>query len=159
LVDAEKAPRADAINKNIGKNQAVVSGYAAVKYALSNVKAAFDDLKDKSDFVSINATTNQTDVFTATTTSSAVLGNHSILVTQLAQAQRSGSTQNFAATDTPIQGLTYIAIGGDQTNTVTVDSATPAGVVNAINKSGKGLSAQLVNTGNGYKIMVTGSSG
>ena len=159
LVDAEKAPRADAINKNISKNQAVVSGYAAVKYTLSNLKAAFDDLKDKSDFVSINATTNQTDVFTASATSSAVLGNHSILVTQLAQAQRSGSTQSFAATDTTIQGLTEIIIDGDTLNPVAVDSATPVGVVNAINQSGKGLSAQLVNTGNGYKVMVTGSSG
>ena len=159
LVDAEKAPRTEAINKNISKNQAIISGYAAVKYALSNVKTAFDDLKDKSDFISINATTNQNDVFTATATSSAVLGNHSILVTQLAQPQRSGSTQNFAATDTNIQGLTDIIIGGDTLNPVAVDVKTPAGVVNAINQSGKGLSAQLVNTGNGYKIMVTGSSG
>lgn len=159
LVDAEKAPRTEAINKNISKNQAIISGYAAVKYALSNVKAAFDDLKDKSDFISINATTNQNDVFTATATSSAVLGNHSILVTQLAQAQRSGSTQNFAATDTDIPGLTNIVIGGDIANPIALGASTPAGVVEAINQSGKGLSAQLVNTGNGYKIMVTGSSG
>ena len=159
LVEAEKAPRAEAINKNISKNEALISGFAAVKYALTNVKAAFDDLKDKSDFISINATTNQNDVFTATATSSAVLGNHSILVTQLAQAQRSGSTQNFAAADTSIPGLTNIVIGGDIANPIELDSSTPAGVVNAINKSGKGLSAQLVNTGNGYKIMVTGASG
>jgi flagellar hook-associated protein 2 len=159
LVDAEKAPRTEAINKNISKNQAIISGYAAVKYALSNVKTAFDDLKDKSDFISINATTNQNDVFTATATSSAVLGNHSILVTQLAQAQRSGSTQNFAATDTAIPGLTNIIIGGDLANPIALGASTPAGVVDAINQSGKGLSAQLVNTGNGYKIMVTGSSG
>ena len=53
LVDAERAPRADAINKNIKKNEAIVSGYAAVKFALSAVKTAFEDLKDVSDFSSV----------------------------------------------------------------------------------------------------------
>ena len=72
LVEAEKAPRAEAINKNISKNEALISGFAAVKYALTNVKAAFDDLKDKSDFISINATTNQNDVFTATATTETI---------------------------------------------------------------------------------------
>ena len=157
LVEAEKAPRADAINKNISKNQATISGYAAVKYALSNVKTAFDNLKDKSDFISINATTNQNDVFTASATNTAVLGNHSILVTQLAQPQRSGSTKTYGLTDA-IAGLTEIHING--TNSIDVSSdTTPAGVVTAINQSGQGLSAQLVNTGNGYKIMVTGGTG
>jgi flagellar hook-associated protein 2 len=156
-VDAEKAPRVEAINKNISKNQSTISGYAAVKYALNNVKTAFDDLKDKSDFISIQANTNQNDVFTATATSNAVLGNHSILVSQLAQAQRSGSTKTYGLAD-PIAGLTEIHINGTNSIDVSGDT-TPTGVVTAINQSGQGLSAQLVNTGNGYKIMVTGISG
>jgi flagellar hook-associated protein 2 len=69
LVDAEKAPRTDAINKNIKKNEAIVSGYAAVKFALNAVKTAFDDLKDVSDFSSVTATSNQTDIFSVTTPS------------------------------------------------------------------------------------------
>ena len=72
LVDAERAPRADAINKNIKKNEAIVSGYAAVKFALSAVKTAFDDLKDVSDFSSVVASSNQTDIFSVSTTTSTV---------------------------------------------------------------------------------------
>ena len=159
LVDAEKAPRTEAINKNISKNQAVISGFSAVKYALTNVQAAFDDLKDKSDFLSIKASTNQSNVFTPSATSSAVPANHSVLVTQLAQEQRSGSTQSYTATDQAIADLGNIYINGDTSNPIVVDTATPAGVIDAINKSDKGITAQLVNTGNGYKVMVTGATG
>ena len=149
LVDAEKAPRAEAINKNISKNQAVISGFSAVKYALTNVQAAFDDLKDKSDFLAIKASTNQANVFTPTATSSAAPANHSVLVTQLAQEQRSGSTQSFTSNDQAIANLGNIYINGDTSSPIVVDTATPAGVVDAINKSSKGITAQLVNTGNG----------
>ena len=159
LVDAEKAPRADAINKNISKNQATISGFAAVKYALTNVKTAFDDLKDKSDFISINANTNQSNVFTATATSSAMPANHSVLVTQLAQEQRSSSTRSYTTSDEDIPGLSNIYLNGDTNNPIAVGTSTPAGVVEAINKAGRGISAQLVNTGNGYKVMVAGATG
>lgn len=159
LVDAEKAPRTEAINKNISKNEAVISGFSAVKYALTNVQAAFDDLKDKSDFLSIKASTNQSNVFTPSATSSAVPANHSVLVTQLAQEQRSGSTQSYGTKDQVIANLGNIYINGDTSNPIVVDTATPAGVIDAINKSDKGITAQLVNTGNGYKVMVTGATG
>ena len=158
-MDAEKAPRTEAINKNISKNQAVISGFSAVKYALTNVQAAFDDLKDKSDFLAIKASTNQSNVFSPTATSSAVPANHSVLVTQLAQEQRSGSTQSYTATDQAIANLGNIYINGDTSSPIVVDTATPTGVVDAINKSSKGITAQLVNTGNGYKVMVTGATG
>ncbi|MCX7240552.1 MAG: flagellar filament capping protein FliD [Burkholderiales bacterium] len=166
LVDAERAPRADAINKNISKNQAVISGYSAVKYALSNLQAAFDDLKDKSDYKSIAVSNSQTSAFTATASASADAGSHTVLITQLAAAQRNTGTQTFATADTAITGLTTLTLGGagfpvvsGAAQTIAVTTATPTGVVDAINNSGKGLSAQLVNTGNGYKIVVTGASG
>ena len=160
LVDAEKAPRADAINKNIKKNEAIVSGYAAVKFALSAVKTAFDDLKDVSDFSAVVASSNQTDVFSVSTSASTQPGSHSILVTQLAQEQRSASTQSFTSASQVIttQPLN-LYLNGSNAPSIAVTTATPAGVVDAINKAGQGLSAQLVNTGNGYKITVTGASG
>ena len=113
------------------------------------MKTAFDDLKDKSDFISINANTNQSNVFTATATSSAMPANHSVLVTQLAQEQRSSSTRSYTTSDEDIPGLSNIYLNGDTNNPIAVGTSTPAGVVEAINKAGRGISAQLVNTGNG----------
>ena len=160
LVDAEKAPRAQAINKNITKNEAIVSGYAAVKFALGNVKTAFDALKNVSGFMSIKATSNQSDVFSVTTTNSAQSGSHSVMVTQLAQEQRVASGQTFTSANQVITTEPlHLLIGGSNIPAITVSTATPAGVVAAINSSGKGLSAQLVNTGSGYKITVAGASG
>ena len=161
LVDAEKAPRADAINKNIKKSEAIVSGYAAVKYALNAVKTAFDDLKDVSDFSSVTATSNQIDIFSVTTSTGTQAGSHSILVTQLAQEQRIASENTFEAGDT-VNGTPFelrVIKGDAPKQIIYVTDTSPAGVVDAINKSNTGLNAQLVNTGNGYKITVAGTSG
>lgn len=159
LVDAEKAPRVEAINKNISKNQATISGYAAVKYALSNVKAAFDDLKDKSDFRTFSVSNSQPAAFTATATAQAQTASHSIAITQLASSQRrTGTTPPFTSPDQAIT-VSELYFNGDTGHPIPVTNGTPAGVVDAINNAGKGLSAALVNTGNGYKIMVTGATG
>ncbi len=164
LVDAERAPRADAINKNISKSQAVISGYAAVKYALSNLQKAFDALKNKSSFSSITVSNSQTSAFTATATSGASAGSHSVLITQLATEQRSASI-GYAATDKLNGGRSFslaLAMGGGTTQNIAISDDTPAGIVDAINGAGLGISASLINTGIGsapYKIMVTGSTG
>ena len=198
LVAAEKAPRETAINKNIAKNEATVSGFSAVKYALNNLKTAFDDIKDKSDFKSISATNSNTSAFTATPTSGADVGSHSVIVSSLAAAQRntgtvgfatsttainSGSamslsvdiaqsstgTSGFAASSTAINGgaamtLTMggTAFPGADTISIAAGSDTPAGIVDAINNAGLGVTAALVNTGDPtspYKVVVTGTAG
>lgn len=102
LVAAEKAPREAAINKNISKEQATISGFAAVKYAINNLKTAFDDLKDKTDFKSITATNSNPAAFSVAATVSADPGNHSIQVDSLAVPQRSTGTIGFKASTTSI---------------------------------------------------------
>ncbi|MEI6601006.1 MAG: flagellar filament capping protein FliD, partial [Comamonadaceae bacterium] len=167
LVAAEEAPQAAAINKNISKSQAIITGYSAVSYALSNLQAAFDALKNTSSFSNFTVTNSQPSAFTATATSSASAGSHSVLITHLAAAQRSAGTQTYATASDSIAGLTTLTLGGaafppdsnGDAKTIAVSTATPTGVVDAINSSGTGLSAQLVNTGSGYKVVVTGASG
>ena len=66
LVDAEKAPRKAAIDKGVSNSEKVVSGMAAVKYTLTNLQTAFDNLKDKSDFKTLSLSNSQSSAFTAT---------------------------------------------------------------------------------------------
>jgi len=161
LVNAEKAPRQDAINKNISKNQAIVAGYSAVKFALSNVQAAFNDLKNKSGFNSISVKNSNPTVISATATNSANAGAHSIMVAALAKEQRSLGGQTFATANTEITGLTSLSfsLNGGQASTIAVGNPTPSGVLDAINGAGLGLNAQLVDTGSGFKFIVSGLTG
>ena len=169
LVDAEKAPRKAAIDKNIKKNEGIVSGYAAVKYSLKAIQTALDDLKDKSDFKTITVSNSQTSAFSVAASSSADAGSHTVLVSALAAAQRTTGTIGYAASSTVINSgsaitLTLSGAGFPTGGTISVDagSDTPTGIVAAINNAGKGLTAQLVNTGDAtepYKVVVTGTTG
>jgi flagellar hook-associated protein 2 len=166
-VEAERAPRAAAINKNIAKNDGIVSGMAAVKYVLSNLNTALDDIKDVSDFKNFSISNSYTDYFTATATSSASDGTHSILVGQLAQATRITGTTALSATDTSLNSGKAMSLKvtiGTVTSNINVAAGddTPTGIVSAINSAGIGLSAYIVNTGDAstpYKMVVTGTTG
>jgi len=169
LVAAERAPRQAAIDKNIKKNEDIVSGLAAMKYALSNLKTAFDDLKDVSDYKSIVVNNSNTTAFTATASTSAAAGSHTVEVTALATAQRTAGTVAFASSTSSVNGgmsmaltLGGTAFSGGTTISIAAGHDTPQGMVDAINEANVGLSAYLVNTGDAstpYKVVVNGKSG
>ena len=169
LVESERAPRQAAIDKNIKKNEAIVSGLAAMKYALSNLKSAFDDLKDVTDYKSMVVTNTNTTAFSATANSTASAGAHTVEVTALAAAQRTAGTVAFASTTTSVNGggsmaltLGGTAFSDGTTISIAAGDDTPQGIVDAINDADVGLSAYLVNTGDAstpYKVVVAGSSG
>lgn len=165
LVDAEKTPRKEAIDAKIAKSEARISGLSLVNFSLAEIKTAFSALNDASDFTSLTATNSQTSAFGVTTDSSAQAGNFSVNVSQIATAQRSPSGA-FAARDTTLNGGTAftlnLTVGSGAAQSIQVTTATPAGVVSAINGAKKGITAQLLNTGdttNPYTIVVTGQTG
>ena len=170
LVDAEKSPRKAAIDAKIKKSEGGISGYGAVKFVLNNLKTAFSNLKDLSDFNTIIPKNSQSSAFTVTTNSKATAGSHSVSVTSLAKAQRSISS-GFAETTTPVNGgkgfsFTLTKGSGSTATTTTMNIGagddTPAGIVATINAYKAGVTAQLVNTGDAsspYKIVVTGETG
>ncbi len=165
LADAEIAPRKDAINAKISKTEAKISGYGYIKTALADLKAAFAQLDDASDFASIKPSNTLPGVLGVTTTSTAQTGSYSIEVSQLARAQRSASN-GFAARDTPLNGgsafTLSLSVNGGTAQNITVSTDTPAGVVSAINGANLGIKAQLLQTGDAlapYTIVVTGETG
>ena len=165
LVDAEKTPRKDAIDAKIAKSEARISGLALVNYSLAEIKTAFAALNDASDFSSLTASNSQSSAFAVTTDSTAQAGTFGVSVSQIATSQRSSSAA-FAARDTSLNGgiafdLT-LTVGDGAAQTINVTTATPAGVVSAINGAELGVTAQLLNTGdptNPYTIVVSGQTG
>ena len=162
LVDAEKMPKKERIEAKIAKSEAKITGYSAVKYALSELKNAFAKLNDASDFSSIKPSNTQPGAFGITASPSAQAGSYSIEVLQTALAQRTASS-TFAARDTPLNGgLAFelnLSIGGSSKGPINVTTTTPAGMVSAINGAKLGVTAQLINTGNGHQIVLTGETG
>lgn len=162
LVEAERAPRKERIDTKIKQTEAKISGYGALKFALSELQTAFKALNDARDFSTLTATNSQTSAIGISTDSSATAGVYNIEVTQLAQATRwasnsiaSGTTFNSGSTF----NLTF-TVGGISTD-IEISTATPEGVVTAVNAqtSTTGISAQLINTGGAYTLVFTGEEG
>ena len=168
LVDAERAPQENVINSKISKNEARVSGYAAVKFMLGNVKDALTGLKDANSFNASSVSNSNTSALSVTAGTAADLGSHAVAITTLASAQRNIST-NLASSSTALNagsGFTLdLTIGSEAAATITVEDGydTPQGLVNAINTADLAVTARLVNTGSSaspsYKVVLTGATG
>lgn len=162
LVDAEKTPKKERIEAKITQTEAKITGYGAIKFALSELKNAFAKINDASDFNSIQPSNSQPAAFGITTSNTAEAGSYSIEVLQTALAQRTASSV-FADRATALNGgaafKLNLQIGGVNKGDIQVTTPTPAGMVSAINGAKLGVTAQLINTGNGFNVVVTGQTG
>ena len=167
LVDAERVPRKDILDKKIKTAQNGISGYAAVKFVLDGLKTALTDLKDQSDFNTQNPRNSQPNAIAVTASGQASSGAHNIIVNKLAQAQKLASSGFVSNTTSLNNGEAFnlsLSLNGATAETIQIPagSDTPKGVVAAINAAGKGVTAQLINTGDSaspFKIILTGSTG
>ena len=164
LVDGQRVPAKALIQNRINIAQNSISGYAAISYVLDNLKTAFADLKDQSDFASLAPSISQPSALSVAAGATTAAGSHSVTVTTLAAAQRSVST-GFAAKTSLNNGVPFnlsLSVHGDAAKTIAVTETTLPGIAAAINSANLGVSASLIKTGNTstpYKIVVTGTSG
>lgn len=171
LVTATREPQEKRLQDRIDASNARISGYSAIRYSLSTLKAAFAELNDVSDFGVLKATISQPTAISVSTTSAASAASVQLQVTQLARPQVTASS-GFATVDEALNGGVAFgidfALNGGAATTITVTDTTPQGVVDAINAAtdgngdGLGVSAQLVNTGDAstpYAVVVTGQDG
>ena len=168
LVDAEKMPKANAINAKISKNEARISGYSAVSFVVNEVQTALAALKDQNSFSSVTAVSSNPAAFSVTAGAAAATGSHEVEVLQIAKAQRRVSN-GVALPNTSINGgkamTLNFSIAGVAKKPITLADGkdTPQDVVSAINAANSGVKAQLINTGDGsatpYQIVLTGPTG
>ena len=167
LVEAERAPRKAVLDKKIKASEGGISGYAAVKFVLGDLNTAFGALKNQSAFNVTTTRNSHPTSFAVTTSTKTLAGNHTVSVSQLAKPQRSISpgfaSSTFAITSNqPITLSLSVHGGAADTITVPASANTPEGIVASVNVAGKGITAQLINTGdptNPVKIMFTGQPG
>lgn len=167
LVEAERAPRKAVLEKKIKASEGGISGYGAIKFVLGDLNSAFGALKNQSTFNVTSTRNSHPTSFAITSTTKTLAGSHTVSVSQLAKPQRSISpgfaSSTFAiTTNQPITLSLSVHGGAAETITVPASANTPEGIVNSVNAAGKGITAQLINTGdptNPVKIMFTGQAG
>jgi flagellar hook-associated protein 2 len=166
LVEAERAPRKDVIDKKISKAEGGISGYSAIKFVLDGLKTSLMDIKDQSDFESLTTRNSQASAINITTSTTASAGTHNITVNSLAKAQRNLSNGFSNTSDAICSSALTLSLsknsGTPTTITVAADRTTPGGIVSAINGANLGIKAQLINTGEStkpYRILITGETG
>ncbi len=172
LVDAERAPQESRINRRLDTSESEISALAETKASLLNLQNAAKTLNDSTDFDSFTTSNSQTTALSIVAGAGASAGNHSVTVSSIAQSQTMNITQSgdsvfTSATQILNSGTSFglnIQIGGGSgvTHAVTVSTATPQGIVDAVNAAGLGISAQLVDqgtSGTNYVVQLTGESG
>ena len=173
LVNAEKAPTENRIQRKIDTSEAQIS-------AIGQAISAFNELQEAAarpwTICLISATSllpnSATTAMTVSASSGASTGAHSVGISSIAKEQRTTITPDGASVFTSStqllnSGNTFsidIAIGSPSatTHSVAVSTATPQGIVDAINAQGLDVSAQLIDqgtAGTNYVIQLVGKSG
>ena len=167
LVEAERAPRKAVLDKKIKASEGGISGYAAIKFVLGDVNTAFAALKNQSAFNVMTTRNSHPSSFSVTTSTATTTDSHTVSVSQLARPQRSTSP-GFISSTTPVKASLPITLslsvhgGAAETFTLPSTANTPESIVKSVNAAGKGITAQLINTGepdNPIKILFTGQTG
>ncbi len=160
LTAAEKATLTP-ITKQQSSYTSKLSAYGTLNSALVSFQTANTALS-KADLFTTTTTSSSSTAFSATTTGSAIAGKYTISITQLAQAQTltSTSTQkdNKAAIATSDSVLTIQQGGGKKPVTIDISAANSSltGIRDAINNAKAGVSASVINVGNGeYRLSIT----
>ena len=167
LADAEMMPQQDRVTRAKTDTEAAISAYAVLKYNVELLTEQFNGLNDAQELATpVAVSSNTSAISIGSTQGSAVSGSHQIDVTQLAASQRNRSSEYTSSTGSLNSGsafnITVTSNGSTQTISVDAGDDTPAGVVAAINASGTGFTATLIDTGTAgtnYRIVLQGPSG
>lgn len=173
LMQVESQPLTSLARKE-ASYQAKLSAYGTLNAAVSGFQSSLSTLNNPSTFQNLNATSGDSSIVSASTSSIASIGNYNINVTQLAQAQSISSTGQVSTTNSIGDNASSTTIsfqfgtisGGTLTNgkytgatftqdadqaitSITVDSSNNSlqGIRDAINKAGIGVNASIVGDG------------
>ena len=167
LMSVEREPVTKLQKQQAGINTKL-SAWGTVKSALSALQTAADKLVRQETWQATTATSSNEDQIQVTggATKGGAMGNHSVLVKQLAQSQ-AVATRSFASADTVVGGgklsvqlgSGFTADGERKALDITIpENATVKDIRDAINRSNAGISASLITDGTGVRLQLTGSA-
>jgi flagellar hook-associated protein 2 len=138
-----------------------VSAYGTFTSALDTLKATLAKLEAPSQLAGFAATVGDKTIASATTTSSAVAGQYSLQVTNLATVATLTSTHVANSTTAVGTGTLTIAVGGASTS-INIDTTnnTLAGIASAINSAANnpGVTASIITATDGARLVLAGTA-
>jgi flagellar hook-associated protein 2 len=160
LVNAERAPQATRLDSKEALIQARLSAFGSLKSALTTFQNSLSALKNADTFTKRSATSSDSAVFTATTTSAAAAGTYTVKVEQIA-AKHTIASKAYAGGDAVVgSGVLNFSQNGE-TFSVTIadgeDSLTAIrDAVNSANDN-TGVAASIVTDQDGAHLVFSSS--
>lgn len=166
IMAAEQQPL-KALDTKEAKQQTRLTAFGMLKGALSAFQGSLVALTNPAKFSAITASITDTSLATASATSAAAAGSHTIEVQTLAQAHKLKSA-NFATTSTTVgSGTLTIQFGtysggsftlnpekAAQSITISSGNSSLVGIRDEINKANAGVTASIVNDGSGNRLVI-----
>ena len=158
LLQSERAPAKFRLDQKQAETEAKISAYGRVRSAIEGLSSPLAALSKPEGLRAFAASSSNEGVATITVDTSEVSrGSYSLNVKDLAQAQ-SLASGTFADRDTTAVGTGTLTfnVGGVETS-IAIDGTnnTLEGVANAINDAGAGVSAGIVDTGSGFRLVMS----
>jgi flagellar hook-associated protein 2 len=171
LMEVERAPLA-VLDKKEAAVQVKISAFGTFRSSLTAFQGTLQALADPSNYSVSKGTLDDPTVASITTSSNAPAGSYSFEVTNLAKSQKlaSGTFQSvndvvgtgsltiqYGSYDNTNNANTWTLNGNKATQTVQIDAAhtSLSGVRDAINAANIGVSANIVNDGAGFRLVVS----
>jgi len=158
LLNAERKPTEVRLDQRQQRTESKISAYGAIRSALEALRSPMEALSSAEGLKAFTANTSNEDVTgVSIDASSASKGSYSLNVTSLAQSQ-SLASGSFADRDSTTVGTGTLSftVGGNTTD-ITVDSSnnTLEGLAASINEANAGVTAGVVDTGSGFRLVMT----
>jgi flagellar hook-associated protein 2 len=154
LVELERRPLAK-LQEREASAQVELSAYGSLRGLLSDLKTAISGLQRTSELTQFTATVGDTDLLTASASSTAPLGSYNITVEHLAQSQKLTSS-GFISSEAIGGGTLHLRVGSGATTDIAVsDTDTIADVTKAINAANAGVTATAIFDGTQYFLTLT----
>ncbi|MEA1081471.1 flagellar filament capping protein FliD [Marinobacter qingdaonensis] len=157
LVAAERQPTENRLNFNQQRTEALISAYGTLRGAITDLRLPMRQLSSPDNLKAFSGTSSAEGVSVSVDSKSAAPGNYSVQVDSLAQAQ-SLATGSFGDRDSTAVGSGSLTITvGDKVSTINIDSSnnTLQGIANAINEADVGANAGVIDTGNGFRLVMS----
>ena len=158
LVAVERRPADVRLTRDTQQSEALLSAYGKLRSAVTELRLPMRQLSSADNLKAFSATSSNEDIGVSVDSAKASRGGYSLDVTSLATAQALASQEVFADRDTASVGEGNLTIAvGDKTASITINSSNHSlqGLANAISDAGVGVSAGVIDTGNGFQLVLS----